>query len=1007
MSKVIFELVVQDVNLSAELVKQKALVKDLAKELLGIEKGTVKERELAEQIGKTRAEIIKLTAEQKALNKEFAATQVPKDSLAGLRLEYSKLTDQITKLSRAEREADFGKRLIANANGIKGEINKIEESVGRFTGSVGNYKQARLQLADLITGGLATGGIVVALSKVIEITKIGISETIKYEKALDRLQALTGVTDKELEGFKQVEESLRSIQVKGEEIVNTGTDITNALTLVGSARPELLKSAEGLGEVTKQAIILQKASGDSLDASVKALTTTMGQFNAEAGDAGKLVNELAAGAKVGSAEIPDITQALAQFGAVAKLTNVSTSESIALIETLAKSKIPIEQIGTQSRNILTDLASAEALPRKAQAAFAKFGIDPKVLADQTLTLTERLTELQKLKGDIPALKAIFGKENLLGAAVLSTNVATLEELRMGIINTSEALDQAAINADNTSTALLNLKNKALNQLQKDFQDGSPLIKSFAESLGSLSDNGVLSFLLKFTNQLSLAFNAVQLIRNQIKIVSGEARTSGFLGFLKGDILPDVQKATSLDFETSLGIPNKETSKSVLGLTPEEKTAALLKKIEAEGDNVSEKNTKNAKKKKEEDLGAIDSLRSLEKAVRDITDQIEKAPADAKILDPLVAKLVFAEARLKALKSRLDEIRNPDKRSEQDRANAGFSELGDSPTVEVDRAKSISTEIIDVEKSTDEQVLELRRSLTEASLELTRTEAAEKKRLAEEEIARDKERRKQIFDAAVDSAYSIAGALTDISIAKQQQEQTLQEQALEAEFQKRRDAAAGNAPKLVKIEKDYQKRKLELEKQSAEERRKIALKEAIIQGALAIIKALATGNYFAAIAAGIATALQIAVINKQTFAKGGAVKSGTFGGKSHAQGGTQGHFDDGTFVEVEKDEDFIILNKAASFERKRLSNLNSRFGGRRFAAGGSLDFTPQIAVPSASPGTTLVVTAQAAFTDDQIRLMAREIATQNAIGTRQAIGEGLNDNNRLQERKAAAAINSVI
>jgi len=213
--------------------------------------------------------------------------------------------------------------------------------------------------------------------------------------------------------------------------------------------------------------------------------------------------------------------------------------------------------------------------------------------------------------------------------------------------------------------------------------------------------------------------------------------------------------------------------------------------------------------------------------------------------------------------------------------------------------------------------------------------------------------------------------------------------------------------LVKIEKDYQKRKLELEKQSAEERRKIALKEAIIQGALAIIKALATGNYFAAIAAGIATALQIAVINKQTFAKGGAVKSGTFGGKSHAQGGTQGHFDDGTFVEVEKDEDFIILNKAASFERKRLSNLNSRFGGRRFAAGGSLDFTPQIAVPSASPGTTLVVTAQAAFTDDQIRLMAREIATQNAIGTRQAIGEGLNDNNRLQERKAAAAINSVI
>ena len=57
----------------------------------------------AEEAALTRVEIQKLTDEQKALRKEFAAAQVPTDSLAGLRIEYSKLIDQVNRLSKAER----------------------------------------------------------------------------------------------------------------------------------------------------------------------------------------------------------------------------------------------------------------------------------------------------------------------------------------------------------------------------------------------------------------------------------------------------------------------------------------------------------------------------------------------------------------------------------------------------------------------------------------------------------------------------------------------------------------------------------------------------------------------------------------------------------------------------------------------------------------------------------------------------------------------------------------
>ena len=102
------------------------------------------------------------------------------------------------------------------------------------------------------------------------------------------------------------------------------------------------------------------------------------------------------------------------------------------------------------------------------------------------------------------------------------------------------------------------------------------------------------------------------------------------------------------------------------------------------------------------------------------------------------------------------------------------------------------------------------------------------------------------------------------------------------------------------------KKLVLEKKAAKQRQDLAVKEAIVQGALAVIKALATSNAAGAIAAGVATIAQVAIIKSQKFARGGTVKFGTFGGRAHSAGGTKGIFDDGTRVEVEKD--IIVTGK---------------------------------------------------------------------------------------------------
>lgn len=76
--------------------------------------------------------------------------------------------------------------------------------------------------------------------------------------------------------------------------------------------------------------------------------------------------------------------------------------------------------------------------------------------------------------------------------------------------------------------------------------------------------------------------------------------------------------------------------------------------------------------------------------------------------------------------------------------------------------------------------------------------------------------------------------------------------------------------------------------------------------------------FAVVRAGIATGK----IQAAKFSRG---VLGFFGGKPHSQGGTKGYFDDGTMVEVEKDEAWAVVNKKNAPLLRLLSNINSLGG----------------------------------------------------------------------------------
>jgi hypothetical protein len=103
---------------------------------------------------------------------------------------------------------------------------------------------------------------------------------------------------------------------------------------------------------------------------------------------------------------------------------------------------------------------------------------------------------------------------------------------------------------------------------------------------------------------------------------------------------------------------------------------------------------------------------------------------------------------------------------------------------------------------------------------------------------------------------------------------------------------------------------------------------------------------------------ISKVNSTKFALGGIAKFGFFGGRPHSQGGTKGYFDDGTRLEVERDEAFAIVNKRDAPLLRALSGINSLHGVPYFADGGMPKFATG-GLPTVNTTPTTVASPQAA------------------------------------------------
>ncbi|MEW5677055.1 phage tail tape measure protein [Flavobacterium enshiense] len=683
--------------------------KDVWKEQIQLENQLIsikRKQQLASE--STNQAVIKERVELEVMNKAMKQAALEKLGLVGA---YQKLNNARTEAKNKLRdlivaEGENSKAVKAaqkEFDQLDDKVRKADKAVGDFTKNVGNYPQIG-KMTGMLKNLVGAFGLVVGVDAAARALGAAFEKIKEFDQSVADLRAITGATGKDLDYLKK-----KAIEV-GKETKGGAVKVVEAYKLIASAQPELLNNVQNLNKVTEATLLLSKAAGMELPEAATALTDAMNQFGADASRAAEFVDALANGAKYGSAEIPEVTDALLKFGAVAKSSNVNIQESTALIELLAEKGLKGAEAGTALRNVLLKISAPDALPKDAQKVFDGLGISMEKLKDNSIPVQEKMEMLKPLLNDNAYLVKVFGVENAVAARNILANTKRLEELTKYMYEYGTATEQAGIRTDT---------------LQGETERLSAEYDSFIISLNE-GKGAVSGFFSLFIYLAREALKDLGRLNKDWDELFEEARMKGAEAGIK-----NVDKA--FRSYTQNGIKDQEALNLIMNqasMQLGEFEKALNKKNQELADfnpyaiNFG-KSGKTLKEEKERLEAAVAQQKSIiEEAKKRILEITTKAAEEETKKDEDVTKLTEEELkkRLEALKkARAEYLKNLQKQLDDEYALMKFR---------LERGAELNQEIVDDEtKSAEErlnaymEVEQLKRSEAELTLQYELTKNA--------------------------------------------------------------------------------------------------------------------------------------------------------------------------------------------------------------------------------------------------------------------------------------------
>lgn len=362
---------------------------------------------------------------------------------------------------------------------------------------------AQSKFSDIFKGSFAGGFAADFAGDVKNTLMQGVSAAVdagnNFEKALQSVSAVTGVTGAGLDDLGTRAQDL-ALQFGG----SATTQLEAFQTVLSKFGPDLAKTPEALGTVAESVNVLGKAAGLDAKQSVDALSNAMLQFGVDASDpaklaqeSGRFINVLAASAKVGAAEIPQVSEAILQAGVAAKGAGLSFEETNAAIQGLAVGGKVGSEAGVALRNVIGKLIDGGGEQKK---VLESVGLSYKQLGTALTTAQEDggglASALEMLKGGLdkikdPAEKAaaagkLFGAENASAAGILLDQVDNIKLFTEGVTGTNEATVQAAINQDTLASRFEKVKAAIEVGLIKAFQALTPIVKFVFDNFATIA-----------------------------------------------------------------------------------------------------------------------------------------------------------------------------------------------------------------------------------------------------------------------------------------------------------------------------------------------------------------------------------------------------------------------------------------------------------------------------------------------------------------------------------------
>lgn len=364
------------------------------------------------------------------------------NDITSIQAEIRQLTKDIKDMQIGSEEYTQTVRKIRTLRGIlkehKDTIRQVTDETKKSTISFGRFVDGFNRFGGFIASMVASlTGLILGLRSLRD-------EKNKLESSQASLKALTGLDDDSISWLTQQAQVLSTTMTKeGLRVKAAANEILDAYMLVGSAKPELLSDKEALAAVTEEAMRMQAAAGDiTLAQAVDALTLSLNQYGAEADQAARFTNVLAAGSKEGAANIASQTAAIRNSGVAAASANVSFEETVALIQTLAYSGIKDEVAGTALKKFFLVLQTGSD------------DVNPKIVG-----LSKALENLKAKNMGAADIKDMFGEEGYNAASVILQNIDMVNRYTEAVTGTSVAQEQAAINSATAEAKLAQVRNE--------------------------------------------------------------------------------------------------------------------------------------------------------------------------------------------------------------------------------------------------------------------------------------------------------------------------------------------------------------------------------------------------------------------------------------------------------------------------------------------------------------------------------------------------------------------